>query len=68
LTKAHADAAQTAADRLEEAIRAADNATSVRNVEARKLFKKQEARALKAMDRWQKSADDLMKMLRKVKS
>jgi hypothetical protein len=68
LTEAHDAAARAASENLAGAIQAADNAAAAGEGETRKLFKKQERRALKAMDNWQKAADNLMKALRKQKS
>jgi hypothetical protein len=64
LRKSHADAAYRASVALEETIRVADTAVADRSDDARKLLKKQEAKASKAAERWRRSADDLRKHLR----
>ena len=68
LRKAHTAAAQKASESLEDTIQAANNAADGDETETRKLFRKQEARTRKAVERWRDSADKLRKHLRKKKA
>ena len=65
LRKAHAAAAQKASETLEDIVVAANNAINNVDGETRKLFKKQEARVLKAAEKWHRAAKDLAHHLRK---
>ncbi len=68
LRQAHTEASRATSEALADIIHAADHAALVKSAEARKLFKKQEHRTLKAFRDWQKTADNLRKALRKQKA